>query len=423
MSLAKKTLLLFTDIFAFYLSLILTILIRYKFYHLKERLTEHLLPFSFLLIFWLIIFFLVDLYHQKSLKDKKILFKNLLTAIFISALLSLIFFYLFQPIFSLTPKTNLLIFSLFLLIFDFGFRNYLAKIFKISALNISIIGDSPLISETISYINQNPQLGYKIVNLDENPQLIIVHPKFLEEKERTQSFYQFIYQGIDVINFWDFYENLFSKVPLDELKENWFIENIALRRPIYDFLKRLFDLILSFLCLLIFFPLALIIAFLIKITSKGPVIYQQKRVGKNNKIFILYKFRTMIQEAEKEGPKWAERNDKRTTSIGKILRNTHLDEIPQLINILKGDLSFTGPRPERPEFVEKLKKEIPFFDVRHLIKPGLTGWAQINYRATTNLEEAKEKLCYDIYYVKNRSLFLDLLITIKTIRHLFTNPE
>ena len=170
----------------------------------------------------------------------------------------------------------------------------------------------------------------------------------------------------------------------------------------------------------IFFPLTIIISILIKFTSKGPIIYKQERIGKGEKPFILYKFRTM--KINHNGPLWTVGNDKRLTFIGKIIRYTHLDELPQLINILKGDISFIGPRPERSELVQMYKK-LPYYEIRHIIKPGLTGWAQLNYKPSASLEEAYEKLQYDVYYIKNRSLLLDFFIVLKTIRYFFISHQ
>ena len=181
--------------------------------------------------------------------------------------------------------------------------------------------------------------------------------------------------------------------------------------------------ILFALVLIIFLsPLALLIIILIKLTSKGSAFFSQKRLGKNNIEFTIWKFRTMHSDAEKDGPRWANyQDDDRTTRIGGILRKSHLDELPQLYNILRGELSFVGPRPERPEFIVKLQKELPYYDLRHLTKPGITGWAQINYRYAASSMDAYQKLQYDIYYIKNNSPLLDFLIILKTIKFLITN--
>jgi lipopolysaccharide/colanic/teichoic acid biosynthesis glycosyltransferase len=166
-----------------------------------------------------------------------------------------------------------------------------------------------------------------------------------------------------------------------------------------------------------------LIALLVALTSRGPVIYRQVRVGEKGKPFTLYKFRTMRVNAEKDGAQWATKNDARTTPIGGALRTSHLDELPQLWNIIRGDLSFVGPRPERPEFVAKLAARIPYYEARLFIKPGVTGWAQINHRADLTDADVAEKLQYDIYYLKNRSPILDWAIILKTIKSIFVNPS
>jgi len=158
-----------------------------------------------------------------------------------------------------------------------------------------------------------------------------------------------------------------------------------------------------------------LIGALIKLNSAGPIFYRQKRVGKNGKIFEIAKFRSMFKDAEKNGAQWANEKDERITGMGKILRKTRIDELPQLWNVLKGEMSFIGPRPERPEFVEELQKQIPHYVMRHLVKPGLSGWAQIKFPYGASVEDAMEKLQYDLYYIKNRSFVLDLAITARTI--------
>ncbi|NCO44714.1 hypothetical protein GW888_01415, partial [Candidatus Wolfebacteria bacterium] len=241
-----------------------------------------------------------------------------------------------------------------------------------------------------------------------------------KDRKIIKIFYQLLPSKIAIVDLITFYETIFQKLPLKELDESWFIDKITTRRHLYDAIKRLIDICLSLFLIIIFLPLILIIAILTKLSSRqGPVIYKQERIGVNNKPFTLYKFGTMQVD---EGPLWTTENDKRLTWFGKILRYSHLDEIPQLYNILKGDISFIGPRAERRELVE-LYKQLPYYEIRHIIKPGLTGWAQLNYKPSASLEEAREKLQYDIYYIKNRSLVLDLLILLRTVRYLFISPR
>ena len=182
-----------------------------------------------------------------------------------------------------------------------------------------------------------------------------------------------------------------------------------------EFWKRVIDLVVAAFILLLSLPLWPVIALAIKTNSRGPVFYTQKRVGKDEKIFSLIKFRSMIDKAEKLGPKWAEENDDRITSVGKFLRRLHLDELPQLLNVIKGEMSLVGPRPERPQFVAELKKTVPDFGLRHRIKPGITGWAQVNFPYAASLEDSRRKFEYDLYYLENRSLLLDINILWKTM--------
>jgi len=224
------------------------------------------------------------------------------------------------------------------------------------------------------------------------------------------------------INIWDvptFYEHFIDKLPVQYIKEHWFLFTPGFEKlgsNIYRRSKRAIDLVISSIILIITLPLGAIIVLAIKLNSKGSIFFIQKRVGKNQKSFNLFKFRTMVSDAEKGNPVWAEENDPRNTSIGKILRKTRMDELPQLINVIKGDISLIGPRPEREFFVKRLTENIPFYSLRFSVKPGLTGWAQVNYRYGSSVGDALEKLQYDLYYVKNMSLFLDFRILLKTIR-------
>jgi exopolysaccharide biosynthesis polyprenyl glycosylphosphotransferase len=163
-------------------------------------------------------------------------------------------------------------------------------------------------------------------------------------------------------------------------------------------------------------PIAIVTAIVIKLDSRGPILYKQERVGRNGRVFTLMKFRSMRSDAEKDGPVWAKTEDDRTTRVGRFIRKVRLDEIPQFWNILRGDMSFVGPRPERPHFVAQLAREIPYYEQRHLIAPGLTGWAQIKYPYGASIEDARQKLQYELYYIKNQSLTLDAIIMFETIK-------
>jgi len=224
--------------------------------------------------------------------------------------------------------------------------------------------------------------------------------------------------GIDVLDAPSFYEEVMGKLFIEDTRPSWFIFSDGFRitalKKVY---KRFFDIMCSLIGLTIASPLMLIAGILIKVNSSGPVFFRQVRVGEREKDFVLYKFRTMRQDAEQgTGAVWAKENDTRVTGVGNILRKTRFDEIPQLFNVLKGDMSLIGPRPERPEFVDKLKEIIPYYSERHFVKPGITGWAQVKYQYGASVEDAVEKLRYDLYYIKNLSFFLDMLIVLETVK-------
>lgn len=391
----------------------------------------HLAPFSILFLVWIFVFYLGDLYRVSIFKTELSIAKSLFQALLVSGVASVIVLYLFPGLFQLTPKTNLLVVGIIFFILDYLFRIAIFRLAASGRNRIIILGNSPLIRETVSYIEKNPQSGYRVgkwMEIIPNEEelrrtiqetgagTIVLSQKFANESGATASLFSLLPLNVSFVHFSDFYEILFDKIPLKETDVEWFIEHISTKRNVYDAAKRGADILLSLFLGIIFLPLMVVIALVILSSSKGWFVFPQKRLGKNGKEFILYKFRTMKKDSG--GPLWTEKNDARITAVGKILRFTHLDELPQLWNILKGDISFTGPRPERTELAEQYRA-FPYYDVRHIVKPGLTGWAQINFRPSASLEEAYEKLTYDIYYVKNRSFFLDIVIIIRTIRYLF----
>lgn len=226
-------------------------------------------------------------------------------------------------------------------------------------------------------------------------------------------------KGKNIYNLATFYEQLADKLPVLSLRDQWLIFSHGFDRlgsNIFKKIKRGFDILSSVLLIILSLPLGLLIALSIKLTSRGPVFYIQDRLGQDEKPFRMLKFRTMVCGAEKGEPKWAEENDHRVTKVGRVLRKTRLDELPQLINVLKGEMSLIGPRPEREYFIRILKEKVPYYSLRFAVKPGITGWAQVNYRYGATIEDSIEKLRYDLYYIKNMSLFLDLRILLKTIR-------
>jgi len=225
-------------------------------------------------------------------------------------------------------------------------------------------------------------------------------------------------RGLEVSDAVDFYEEFSGKIWVEGLNPQWFVYTNGFKRSQSGVcLKRCFDVTFALLLILLAFPLLVLIAIAIKLESAGPVLFRQVRVGLHGKPFVIYKFRSMCHDAELEGgPTWAAECDERVTRVGRLLRIMRLDEIPQALNVLKGDMSMVGPRPERPCFVDRLEQEIPFYNLRHHLKPGITGWAQVMYRYGASVEDSYEKLQYDFYYAKHKSFRCDAAILLKTLR-------
>jgi len=225
-------------------------------------------------------------------------------------------------------------------------------------------------------------------------------------------------RGIPVEDCHSFYERLTSKIPISDLQPGWIVLSEGFKRGRWISLtKRVTDLLVSTLGLILTSPIILVTAIAIKLDTRGPVLYSQERVGLGERPFTIYKFRSMVHRAEAQsGPVWAEANDSRVTRVGKIIRKLRIDELPQMINVLKGEMSVVGPRPERPFFVSKLKEQVPYYHLRFCVKPGITGWAQILYVYGDNVDSQIEKLQYELYYVKNISALLDLQIIFETVK-------
>jgi sugar transferase (PEP-CTERM system associated) len=228
--------------------------------------------------------------------------------------------------------------------------------------------------------------------------------------------------GVQITDLARFFERVHGHVPIESLKASWLIYGDGFRQSwVRTFVKRTFDIIAASVLLFSVLPVMAVIAVMIALESGFPLIYRQERVGLRGIPYTVLKFRSMRKDAESDGrPAWAVQNDSRVTSLGKFIRRSRIDELPQLINVLKGEMSLVGPRPERPVFVKMLTEQIPFYGVRHSVKPGITGWAQVRYSYGATVEQSMRKLEYDLYYVKNHTVFLDLLILLETVRVVLT---
>ncbi|MBI3046034.1 MAG: exopolysaccharide biosynthesis polyprenyl glycosylphosphotransferase [Candidatus Harrisonbacteria bacterium] len=438
----KQIILAIGDVIILYLALTLTLWLRYGSLFYAKFFNQHIEPFTIVFIIWIAVYYIAGLYDLPLLKNNLEFKKKFGATNLINTAIAALFFYGVLSYFSISPRANLAIFLSIFGTADYLWRHFynwlMAKTDPESRL--LLVGANKTAEEIADFLEKNPQLGYQTnywmkegladkefahlaqIILANRINIIVIPAHLKKDSKAAKIIYQTLSLGVEVIDLASLYESLFQKVPLAELEEVWFLENITKNHKIYEIISGPLEFLLAFFLTILLLPLAILIAILIKITSPGSAFFTQRRIGKNNKEFTMWKFRTMRADAEKDGPKWANyHKDDRVTKIGKFLRWSHLDELPQLYNILRGELSFVGPRPEQPEFVKKLRQELPYYDLRHLTKPGITGWAQINYRYAASTADSYQKLQYDIYYIKNNSPLIDFLIILKTIKFLITN--
>ena len=437
---AKVLFLFLGDIAALYVALFATLFFRYGGSFYAEFLENHFLPFTIIFALWVVVFYIAGLYDLRHLRNNLDFLKILGVALLINFVLAVFFFYL-VPAFGITPKTNLFVFLLVFAFIEFFWRRRTNKTMSSGEApnKIILIGDGGILKpiEEIELLAPDwlKQLGYDVVGrIEEGEALahpskisalrkagganLIVIPRHLKSNAPfARELYKLLSAGAEIYDLPRFYEIITRKIPLAALEETWFLENLSERQRFYDPLKRAAEFLAALAATIILIPLGIIIAAAIKLTSRGPIIYKQTRVGLGGRGFTFYKFRTMKMHDDHS---WPEENDSRITAIGRILRKIHFDEWPQLWNIIRGDISIVGPRPDFIDFYKKLEKEIPYYTIRTLVRPGLTGWAQIHKPITASLEETKERLEYDLYYIKNRSLILDLAIILKTFKVLLT---
>lgn len=444
----SQLILLFADIILLYLALSISLWIRYQNNFDIVILLDHIRPFTVIYILWIGIFYTNNLYNLTKIRQGLNFYLDLTRSLFIGGVIAVIMFYLL-PDNDLTPKRlllmNIVAFAVLATIWRSIFIHYIGKYIptnKIAIVGITVrslslgrqlltsktpgyqlvalsgdgnqdISIPPGIKNNIKIINQPKDLLSLIKNQTINT---IIFANGIIANNLMHKFFKYFSIPIKFYNLPDFYEELNYKIPVTELNHGWFLNNInETDKNSFDIIKRILDIVFALILIIIFIPIIFICAMAIVIESVGKIFYIQQRIGKNNKKFMVYKLRTMIKNAEKDGPQWSQKEDPRVTKIGRFLRKSRLDEMPQLINILKGDMSFIGPRPERPEMIDPLINEVPFYQTRHLIKPGLTGWAQVNFPYGSSIKDALEKLQYDLYYIKHRSLSLDLNIIIRTI--------
>ncbi len=436
----KQIILLLGDLILLFASLYITLYLRFSQAYISNNWQLHFYPFVIIYLIWVAVFYSQNLYNLNFAKNNLNFFKTLLESFIINILITSFFFY-FTPIFGIAPKTTLFMDAIIAALLMTGWRAAynLVTVKYIFRNRIAFLGYSKEVRELITAFKNEPQLGYEVacVVADEKIDglaakqltmeemirdikalgvntIAIHHGKHIDETANAE-LYRLIFSNVTFINLLKLYEQITGKLPIENLTEGWFLDNLQeAEKKIYDRGKVAVDYILAGILGVVFLAIFPLVAIGELVSDGWPIFYAQKRVGKNGRIFKIYKFRTMVKNAEAGTPQFAGENDSRITRFGKFLRRTRIDELPQILNVLLGEMSFIGPRPERPEFVAEFTAKAPFYPLRHLVQPGLTGWAQINFPYAGNAEQNMKKLQYDIFYIKNRSLLLDITVMLKT---------
>ncbi len=394
--------------------------------------------FGFLFLGIITLNFIFGLYDIGQFKNKT-LYRKIIMAGACSTVIGIAYFYLY-PTLHVTPKIILISTYTIAYIFFLGWRlihsHTLSTTF--GQLKTIFIGDDTALTDISEVITRNPSLGYSLVGwVKKNkeapqslsayvaqgtiPDVVIIAPSIENDTTIINDLYTNVFYQFSTRPLADMYEQIMRKIPPFTFSESWFLVQLNEQRgKTYDRFRILIDYISALFLGLILCVSIPFVALAIKLDSPGPIFFKQQRVGRNNSLFTLYKFRSMKAltadgSAELNGPQFTTLNDNRITRVGRILRKFRLDELPQVINVFKGEMALIGPRPERPEFTKQLTEKIPFYPLRHLVKPGFTGWAQVQQSYYDTIDENLIKLEYDLYYVKNRGPLLDLAILLRTV--------
>ena len=374
----------------------------------------------------LIAYYIANVYNVATNKYK---LKDMTTVIVINGILMTVT--TFSKIF--TFYEGIVLFGI-ITIFQIAFR-YIVIMGVVEKERVVFVGENDYTQDLLESVKKDGQyvfvtslnntdmkeLGKEILELYKTKKfdvLVDFTDKLLRDPKLTDKLLQYKLEGLQYYNYLEFYEIYESKLPISHLSPKWFLENTGFEIYHNNFnlkAKRLLDLLFALLIGIFAAPVIVLAAIIVKLESKGPIFFIQERIGEGNKKFNIVKFRSMTTDAEKDGPQWASKNDNRVTKFGKIMRATRIDELPQLWNVLRGEMSFVGPRPEREYFIQQLEKEIPYYNLRHTVKPGLTGWAQVMYPYGASVEDAYRKLQYDLYYIKHHSIPFDVKVLLKTV--------
>lgn len=430
------------DIVLFLCALWLTLLFRYGNSLDEQIFYAHLAPFSLLFVVWLIVFFIAGLYEKHTLLMRGHLPGILLNAIITNCSIAVLFFY-FIPYFGIAPKVNLFICLFFSFAFILLWRLYGSQFLHAKRKRDAIIiGTGAELVELTSEVNHNPRYGIRflasfeidaLIDVDleetilkriqsEQITLVVLDIKNKKVEPLLSRFYRLIFKDVHFIDIHTLYEEIFDRIPLSSVKDDWFLENMsALSSAGFSALKRLMDVSFSLVLGALSLVLYPFIIAAVKLDDGGPIFIFQERVGLRGRMIRTIKFRTMMRDDA--GIAHVQKKNSQTR-VGPFLRHSRLDELPQFWNVLRGDLSLIGPRPELPSLVSIYEREVPYYNVRHLITPGLSGWAQLYHEKhphhNADVLETRAKLSYDLYYLKNRSFFLDLKIALKTVKTLLS---
>ncbi len=442
----KQLILIAGDTLIFYSGLFLALYLRSGKIVANPNLPEIISSVGLLYVVGVFILYIFGLYDIGRMKPTISLYKKISLSALIWIIAGVVYFYV-NPYLRITPKTTLVLNAVISFALIGLWRILQNTLFGTSAwkMNIVFAGYTPEVQEIITCIQHEPGRGYEVLGIITNQSVsvpsklptvtptqletvfpntidvIVLGPEFSTNADFIKILYDHLFKKVDIITLAELYETFFGRIPPFIFSEDWFLTNLReQQKRIYDRFRILSDYAIAILIGLFFLITFPIIALLIRTSSKGPIFFRQTRIGRLGKVFTMYKYRTMRAltsdgSAEPFGPQFATTNDTRITSIGKLLRRTRLDELPQCVNILKGEMALIGPRPERPEFVAKLNETMPFYALRHLIKPGLTGWAQLQESYYGTIAENLRKLEFDLYYIKNRGVLLDLAILLRTI--------
>ena len=374
----------------------------------------------------LIAYYIANVYNVATSKYK---LKDMTMVIVINGILMTVT--TFSKIF--TFYEGIILFGI-ITIFQIAFR-YIVIMGVVEKERVIFVGENDYTQDLLESVKKDGQyvfaaslsntdikaLGKEIVEMYKTKKfdvLVDFTDKLLGDPKLTGKLLQYKLEGLQYYNYLEFYETYENKLPISHLSPKWFLENTGFEIYHNNFnlkAKRLLDLLFAMLIGIFAAPVIILAAIIVKLESKGPIFFIQERIGEGNRKFNIVKFRSMTTDAEKNGPQWASKNDNRVTKFGKIMRATRIDELPQLWNVLRGEMSFVGPRPEREFFIQQLEKEIPYYNLRHTVKPGLTGWAQVMYPYGASVEDAYRKLQYDLYYIKHHSIPFDVKVLLKTV--------